>query len=141
MRSKYSLITKVSDVPIEDLLRIANSVWANLEQKLGKKRRRNKLEISLITGKHEKGVYGSYFPSDVKILIYLGANKYIRDFIQTIIHEYTHFLQPILKSYVSIAKKVGYDNHPFEIEARENEYKYYREFWLLTKKENGFLIK
>lgn len=129
IRSKYSLITKTADIPMEDLLDIANSVWGYLEQKFGIKRHKKKLDVSLVKGETPQKYMGEYFPRSVKIVVYTEYNKYLRDLIKTIIHEYTHYLQPILKSYQSIFKRVGYDAHPFEIEARYNEQTYYRACW------------
>lgn len=47
----------------------------------------------------------------------------IKLFIMTLLHEYTHYLQN-MTLYKSILKKVGYDNHPYEVEARNNEKHY-----------------
>ena len=139
IRSKYSLITKTDDIPMEDLLDIANSVWSYLEQKFGTKKRKNKLSVSLVSSETPEKYMGEYFPRTVRIVIYTKYNKYLREIIKTIIHEYTHYLQPILKSYQSIYKRVGYDAHPFEIEARFNEFAYYKDCWKKVKKDLNYI--
>ena len=45
----------------------------------------------------------------------------IRTLVSTVIHEYTHYLQPMEKNYVALYEIHGYNKHPYEIEARENE--------------------
>lgn len=141
VRSKYSLITKLEDIPMDDLVDIASSTWDYLKKKLGTKRRKQPLSLELFGGETEDEYCGAYFPHSVKILVYLKHNKYLRDFIQTIIHEYTHYLQPIIKRYATLMKKFGgdYDRHPFEVEARNNEYSYYRDCWKTVKRELNYI--
>ena len=47
--------------------------------------------------------------------------KSVKMILTTIIHEYTHYLQPMRQKYVELYEKHGYWKHPFEIEARSNE--------------------
>ena len=49
--------------------------------------------------------------------------------VQTVIHEYAHYMQPIKSSYNKLLKEYGYDDHPMEIEAREIEKEYYKDCW------------
>ena len=67
---------------------------------------------------------GMYDPIEHHIYIYMKELDNIEDLVSTIIHEYTHSVQNVLRSYTKMYKKYGYDNHPMEIEARENEVKY-----------------
>lgn len=69
--------------------------------------------------KTNKIVVNRYYASTIKLLM------------KTILHEYTHYLQN-MSLYKRILKKVGYDNHPYEIEARDNE-KYYTEVYKQIK--------
>lgn len=64
---------------------------------------------------------GQYNPYENKLVIYHNTHKYIMELLSTFIHEYVHYLQPCLTKYGKILKEVGYDNHPFEIEARQIE--------------------
>jgi hypothetical protein len=64
-----------------------------------------------------------------ELIIYKQHNNTVKDLIQTTIHEYTHYLQPIAKYYMQYAKKYDYRFHPMEIEARMNETAYYKKAW------------
>jgi hypothetical protein len=71
---------------------------------------------------------GHYLDRD--IVIYVRNCTSYADVIRTVIHEYTHYLQmPKMtdnsKDY-RMDKIYGYDNNPFEVEAVENEKKYYK---------------
>ena len=81
---------------------------------------------------NENGNCCGYFDSfELTIRIY---PKFIRsklEHIRTIIHEYTHYIQMYDSSrlnskYSKFNDSLGYENNPFEIEARENETKYMR---------------
>ena len=93
-------------------------------QTLGYKKRNGIpfITLSKIIG-DKMGVYDGL---ENTITIYLQHNKTVGEFTSTLIHEYTHSLQNIVKSYNKLYKKFGYENHPMEIEARENEKKYNR---------------
>ena len=69
--------------------------------------------------------YGMFHCGRNTIVINTSHSTTIKLFIQTLIHEYTHYLQN-MNEYKQIFKKVGYDKHPYEIESRENE-KLYKE--------------
>lgn len=64
--------------------------------------------------------YGQYDPENRTIRIYRNYCKTIRMVIRTTIHEYAHSLQD-LRTYDKVLKKVGYNKHPLEVEARECE--------------------
>lgn len=65
--------------------------------------------------------YGQYCPYDNEIQIFTDNVWKLGMLTSVIIHEYTHYLQPIKSKYYKLLKEHGYDNHPFEIEARDNE--------------------
>lgn len=71
--------------------------------------------------------YGQYDTNKNKIEIFHNVCGDVRMLIRTIIHEYTHYLQD-MKQYWKLFKKVGYDNHPLELESRSNE-KLYSPCW------------
>jgi hypothetical protein len=81
-----------------------------------------------------KTTYGEYCVVDNIISINLERNVYIRCLIKTIIHEYTHYLQPIKTKYQKLAKKHGYYDNPLEVEARYNEINLYRNCFTDIKK-------
>lgn len=64
--------------------------------------------------------YGQYDITNNHIQIHYDICKDVKTVIQTIIHEYTHYLQNLRKYYV-LSLEYGYDKHPQEIEARKNE--------------------
>lgn len=72
---------------------------------------------------------GVFNPSKNKLIIFHNNNDDIRDLVQTTIHEYTHYLQPISKYYKFFDKLYGYYNNPFEVAAFGNEKKYYKKAW------------
>lgn len=61
------------------------------------------------------------------IYIHRGECYNVKKVIQTVIHEYTHFLQD-LRSYSRVLNEVGYVEHPQEVEARMME-KLYSNCW------------
>jgi len=56
-----------------------------------------------------------------QIVIYSDMCPSISSLISVVIHEYTHFLQPMARDYIRLHHVFGYQEHPFEVEARENE--------------------
>jgi hypothetical protein len=74
---------------------------------------------------------GEFDNENLIIRIFPRRIKSKLDLIRTIIHEYTHYVQlydsPRMdRKYVKANEELGYQNNPFEIEARENEVKYMR---------------
>jgi hypothetical protein len=65
--------------------------------------------------------YGEYHPDTHTIIVFKNNCKNVSDLITTTLHEYTHTLQPVASKYYRMLKKYGYQNHPMEIEAVENE--------------------
>ena len=69
----------------------------------------------------EEKRYGEYCPEYHVIKLFKNNIDNVRCLIETTIHEYTHTLQPVKTNYAKLYDKHGYDNHPYEIEARKNE--------------------
>lgn len=67
-------------------------------------------------------VFGLYCFYRNTIYIYLNNCDSIDEIISTIIHEYTHYLQPSTK-YMYYQSVYNYTQNPFEIEAKRNEEK------------------
>jgi hypothetical protein len=96
------------------------------------RRRRNQFSIVIKKQTHLETILfekfcGQFSPVSNTVEIFYNNNKTVKDLIQTYIHEYTHYLQPVRKYYGKLDKQYGYDNNPFEIEARNNEKEKYRE--------------
>ena len=107
------------------------------ENKLGiNKRKKKKLKISVrVTFRtpDEKNFYGLYSYKDNRIIIYDLNCVSLEDVVSTVIHEYTHYLQPV-KKYWDFFKTHDYSTHPHEIEALINEEKYTTECLETIKK-------
>ena len=84
---------------------------------------RSKGNPSVIIVNKKKSYYGEYCNSSQKIYVYYSECETIGKFINTFIHEYTHHTQN-LKSYNKILSKLGYNDHPMEIEANGMAQKY-----------------
>ena len=90
---------------------------------------------------------GCYDSETNRILVYRRKHRSVVDLADTVIHEYTHYLQDMEK-YTELAKDFSYREHPYEIEAIENAKKYRwecRRFMVSTKnklkKKIGILSK
>ena len=78
-----------------------------------------KLRVYSKPPKDEPETFG-YFNEDSNIIIvYIKPHKSMLDICDTIIHEYTHYLQDIIGMYgVYLYKyKRNYENHPYEVTA------------------------
>lgn len=64
--------------------------------------------------------YGCYDPVINKMFIFHNYCKDVKMIIKSVLHEYTHYLQN-LRYYDKVLKKVGYNKHPLEKQARVNE--------------------
>lgn len=94
-------------------------------------KRRTSLSV-MVYNNINRRVYGQYCERNNWMTINIIMCNNVKDIIKTTIHEYTHFSQD-LKEYALMNKKVGYDNNPFEIEARFNEDTYYTNCWRSIK--------
>jgi hypothetical protein len=72
------------------------------------------------------GYYGMYCPVENVIYINLDECNTLGRLTSTIIHEFTHYKQPILTKYAKAHKEHGYWDNPFEVEARQVEKKFNR---------------
>ena len=94
---------------------------------LGENHRR-KNEFSVYVGPQPKRLlkqygkyYGCYDCLENKLSVFPENNKNIKELIQTTIHEYTHYTQPIRSKYYKLDEQYGYIRNPFEVVARKNE--------------------
>jgi|LauGreDrversion4_2_1035121.scaffolds.fasta_scaffold08509_2 Zn-dependent peptidase ImmA (M78 family) len=97
------------------------------EENLGfNTRKRRKLLVVMSERKRTQGkfvYYGNYCLYKNQITIYVNNCETLKNLVSTIIHEYTHYLQPMGK-YKEYEKYYYYSTHPFERQARRNETKY-----------------
>lgn len=97
--------------------------------------RRKRTEFTVSIRKQTGGdpAYGQYCPVENRMTIFYNHCPRVKQLVQTVIHEYTHYLQPITTYYSKLLDKFGYDDHPMESEAREFEMEYYHECWKYVK--------
>jgi len=73
---------------------------------------------------------------DPEITINTNGNPQIMDLIDTVIHEYTHYLQPNFQEiYDDLSTEYEYHNHPLELEAKDMAKKNRRKCFIYIKKE------
>jgi hypothetical protein len=97
---------------------------------------RKSMGISGITLSYKvSDIMGMYDPDTHHIYVYMVNIRRVSDLSSTIIHEYTHSVQDISKSYTKLYKKFGYENHPMEIEAYGNEKIYNRKVLNYLRRE------
>lgn len=111
----------------KELRTIAMTCQEYCETNMGINRRhKTPLKIRLVKNPYSDMCHGDYCPHENTIRLFYDEIKNLGQFTATFIHEYTHSLQPIATKYGKLMKKYGYDNHPHEIEARDNELIYNR---------------
>lgn len=119
--SKYGHHSLMTDLTRSERRELGQFCLDYCKMNVGYKRHKGLPKFSIVKGRVE-GTYGEY--CDNYILVYYNECNTVGKFLHTFIHEYTHHLQD-LRSYDKLLSKVGYDNHPLEIEANEvaDEYK------------------
>lgn len=99
--------------------------WCKVNMGINRRKKRTPKVSVLIRFKDDDDCFteGTYWAEHNRIIIYdLNCNS-IESVVATVIHEYTHYLQS-MKKYWEFFEIHGYVNHPYEIEARDNEKKF-----------------
>jgi hypothetical protein len=117
--------TKIKDLSKSQLRKVLKNSITFCEQHLGINYRKSDPLQVVWSNKKTKQTYGWYDPVDNSIQISADCET-VSDLTKTLIHEWTHHLQPILSKYEKLYKKYGYANHPMEIEAYNAEKKWNR---------------
>lgn len=131
------LLTKTETLSFSDATGLSLAVINWCEKNIGTNWRHPRPKLSLLGGIADdmsKHTYGEYCVDGNLININLECNVYVRCLIKTIIHEYTHYLQPVKTKYWKLAKKHGYYHNPLEVEARFNENTKYKDCFNDLKK-------
>ena len=85
-------------------------------------------QVKICYYKTKRNRFGDYASNTRLIRIFINNHSSVEELIDTIIHEYTHYLdmpfQKDQKEYNRYLKQKGYYNNPFEINARETADKY-----------------
>lgn len=114
--------TKISNLSTKKINCIVDKCLSFCKENLGvNKRKRKPLTIIVDYNPYDEVYFGEYYPSLNEIRIYKDEIKTVEDFCKVFIHEYTHYLQPVLTKYSKMLDDYGYESHPFEIEANLNE--------------------
>lgn len=113
------LKTPTTDLSLFKIKKIASLTLLYCMTKLGTHKYKSVPKVSVINNP-DLNYFGVFKCDTNTIVINRAYATNVKLFIQTLIHEYTHYLQNMTQ-YNQIYKKVGYDKHPFEIEARGNE--------------------
>ena len=85
-------------------------------------------QVKICYYKTKRNRFGDYASNTRLIRIFINNHSSVEELIDTIIHEYTHYLQMPTqqdqKEYNRYLKQKGYYKNPFEINARETADKY-----------------
>lgn len=130
---KIRLNSLLSNLTLRELKIITKLIVNWCFDHLGENKRLkyNELEIDLDFSTEETD-YAEYDYEDYcrTIRIFVNNNKNIKDLIQSLLHEYCHFLQPVASKYDKLLEEYKYySKHPFEIEANKISEKYGRVCW------------
>ena len=119
--SKYGHYCHVTELTRSERRDLAKFCLDYCIENIGLPKRKSIPKFTIVKGK-SVGTYGQYHEN--KIYVYYNECGTVGQFISTFIHEYTHHTQN-LKNYDKVLSRVGYENHPLEIEANEvaKEYK------------------
>jgi len=127
------LNTSIDRLSDEQLLNIGYQTLLWCHGKFGPNtRKRTPLKMVLYTKSSD--YFGCYDFKKNRIVVCKEKHKTLAEFIRTIIHEYTHYLQPIRSYYHLVGELTGYKNNPYEQEAIRNELLFYKNCWMSIKK-------
>ena len=117
------LNTNLKKLTHKEMRKIVEKTVKYCEENLGINKRKGKCGIVVRNQSVNDDIlkYGEYCPYTHTIRIFKNNCMNVGDLITTTLHEYTHNLQPVKSKYFKMLKVYGYENHPMEIEAVENE--------------------
>lgn len=127
---KTYLKTPTSEMTVHQIRRVVCETIRWCETNLGTKSYGVNYCVRTLGEKYVPA-YGWYDGRRRTISIFRNHSPNVKMVVQTVLHEYTHYLQN-LRWYQNVLSKVGYDNHPQELEARGME-KLYSECWKQIK--------
>lgn len=115
--------TNLERLSHKDIRKIVELTISYCQVHLGRNKRRGDCGVLVMdqpsTAPQER--YGEYCSEYHVMKLFKNHITNIRCLLETTIHEYTHTLQPCKTNYAKLYDKYGYNNHPYEIEARNNE--------------------
>ena len=128
--------TEVSDLYKYQIEKIVNLVIDWCVVNLGHRKWCPNIIVDVVKENAENGA-GWYVPfrHGSEITINFNGNENIMDLIDTVIHEYAHYLQPNFKEiYAHMSTEYEYHNNPIEVEARETARHYRNKCFTEIKK-------
>jgi len=103
------------------------------KSKFGESKFNNDFDVKI--SRKEKGKYGCYIDDLDIIQINLNVHKSLIELCDTVIHEYTHYLQNmVMYDKYFLKHNRNYNNHPYEISANNKAKKYRKELRAEFKK-------
>lgn len=118
------LKTPTSELTTPQIRRVVCEAIKWCETKIGTKHKRRTFKYRVLTlPDGYTPAYGMYCATRNTLYVFRNHATDVRMVIRAVLHEYTHFMQN-LRYYDSVLKKVGYDKHPLERQARAMEYFY-----------------
>ena len=116
---KTYLKTPTSDMTVHQIRRVVCETIRWCETNLGTKRYGVKFCVRTLGNKYTPA-YGMYDGQKRTIYVFRNYAPTVKMVVQSVLHEYTHYLQN-LRWYNNVLSKVGYEEHPQEVEARGME--------------------
>ena len=130
---KYYLKTRTEELTSKQIRHIVCEAikWCetNIGTKVSRKRTFKYRVLTLPEG--YTPAYGMYDYDKNTLFVFRNYATDVKMVVRSVLHEYTHFMQN-LRNYHVVLKKVGYDKHPLEQQARGMEY-FYSECWKAIK--------
>ena len=127
---KTTLSTPTSELTTPYLRKIVGETIKWCEKNLGKKRYKITYRVRTL-GDVQYPQHARYNYGIRTMTVFRDHCRDVKMVICSVLHEYTHYLQN-LRWYENVLYKVGYENHPQEIEARKMENRY-NECWKQIK--------
>lgn len=121
MKDKFYYSSEVKELSRSQMRDLANFIIIECIERIGRKKNLSVPKVQIRKGIKNMGYYDSL---NNYIRVHHNLHTNVGEFVRTLVHEYTHYTQPIKTQYNKLYKKYGYLDHPFEVEARKNEVDY-----------------
>ena len=131
MAKRIYLKTTGEELGRAGMLRIASMAITWCKKHLGVNGRKALYPIWVFSAERMENIVGDYDDVENQITIYYHNVDDVRELIATIIHEWTHQLQPCRTKYNKW--KGSYQKNPLEVEAYEAEALYTSPCWKAIK--------
>lgn len=119
---KYYLKTRTEELTSKQIRNIVGEAVKWCEENIGTKvsrKRTFKYKVLTLPEVYTPS-YGMYDYDKNILFVFRNYATDVKMVVRSVLHEYTHFMQN-LRNYHVVLKKVGYDNHPLEVQARGME--------------------